>query len=329
VEFAGVASAPCTRGINMQADEKSAISRRQLVKLGAAAGTVALGAVGLPTPAIATTRPSSPGRAQSGAAGDRSRPRSITNDAVQNTVGYADWQGINGFLSLNTVTQGVYCTGGFLMAPLDVPPGARFAGLTALGSSTGGQSWFVEAQDFLAGSTLGVANGSTSAGSYQSVAMIPTTQFTVNTFVRLFVQVTPTGDSSNVAHGVNYFYVPARPAFYAVSPARVYDSRLSGGPINSGQTRTISVATSTTSTAVVPASASAVLYNLTVTNNSGAGYLALFPTGTTWPGNSSINFVSSTVANGGMVTLGGDRQVNVFCSGTTTDFIVDITGYYL
>ena len=232
---------------------------------------------------------------------------------------------------MNTTNFGAYGTGGFVVAPLNIPPNASFAGLTAFGTSTAGQTWFVEAHDSIAQTTTGVASGNTAGGS-QSITLIPTNQYLVNSFVRLFVQVQPSGDTNNVAGGVNYFYVPPRPGFYATNPARVYDSRLGGGRIVSGETRLISVATSTTSTAVVPATASAVLYKLTVTNNSGAGYLALFPGGTTWPGNSFINWVTSTVANGGVAVLGTgtfDRQINVFCSGSTTDFIVDITGYYL
>jgi hypothetical protein len=250
---------------------------------------------------------------------------------VEDAVGLADWQGIGAPLGLYRTNQGVYCTGGFVVAPLNIPPGAKFAGLTAYDTSSAGQSRFVAAQDIIAQTTTGVASGNTSAG-FQSITLIPTNQYAVNSFVRLFVQVLPSGDTNNVAGGVNYSYVPARPGFYAISPARVYDSRLAGGRIVSSETRLISVATSITSTAVVPATASAVLYNLSVTNNSGAGYLALFPVGTTWPGNSSINWVSSTVANGGEVALGAgtfDRQINVFCSGSSTDFILDIAGYYL
>jgi hypothetical protein len=314
----------------MQADKSSTLSRRQLVKLGAAAGTVALGAAGLPGAAAAAAPPTirTTPAARPNAAVNRSRPQSITNNAVMDAVGLPDWQGINGFISLNSTNQGVYCTGGFVVAPLNIPPGARFAGLTAYGTSTGGQTWFVEAQNIIGQTTTSIASGSTSSG-FQSITLIPTNQYFVDAFVRMFVQVQPSGDTNNVAAGVNYFYVPFRPNFYAISPARVYDTRLAGGRIVSGETRTISVALSTTGAAVTPSTASAVLYNLTVTNNSGAGYLALFPTGTTWAGNSSINWFSSTVANGGMVELGGDRQINVFCSGSTTDFIVDITGYYL
>ncbi len=312
----------------MQRDKSTPLSRRQLVRLGAAAGTVTLGAVGLPTIAIAAEPPNFRSGARPGAATNRSRPRAITNNVVEEVVGFADWQGLGGFLSFSNPNQGVYCTGGVVIAPLNVPPGGSFAGLSAFGTSSAGQTWSVLAQDITNQSTFTLAAGTTPAG-FSFVNIVPTNQYYVQTFIRLFVQVLPCNDTNNVANGVGYFYVPPRPAFNAISPARVYDSRSAGGQIGSGQTRRISVASSTTGAAVTPVAASAVLYNLTVTGNSGAGYLALFPAGTAWPGNSSVNWVSSTVANGGVVALGGDRQIDVFCSGSSTDFIVDITGYYL
>jgi hypothetical protein len=105
--------------VDMQADESSSLSRRQLVKLGAAAGTVALSAVGLPGAAAATAPPTvrTTPATRSNAAVNRSRPQSITNNALADAVGFPDWQGINGFISLNSTNFGVYCTGGFVAAP--------------------------------------------------------------------------------------------------------------------------------------------------------------------------------------------------------------------
>jgi hypothetical protein len=104
----------------MQADKSSTFSRRQLVKLGAAAGTVALGTAGLPGAAAAAAPPTirTTPATRSNAAVNSSRPQSITNNAVADAVGLPDWQGINGFISLNSTNFGVYCTGGFVVAPL-------------------------------------------------------------------------------------------------------------------------------------------------------------------------------------------------------------------
>lgn len=148
---------------------------------------------------------------------------------------------------------------------------------------------------------------------------------------RYGVQILAGNGARAVLYGARIGYVAGSPDFHTITPARVYDSRLGAGFISSGQVRTISTSTSTTSTPVVPAAARAVLYNLTVTNTASAGFLGLYPAGGTYAGNSSINWFGSgiTIANGGMVGLGGDRQVTVYCGGGATDFIVDITGYFL
>lgn len=131
-------------------------------------------------------------------------------------------------------------------------------------------------------------------------------------------------------------------AFYAVTPARVYDSRLSTYPQNgilgSGQNRTISVANSfdvngaLVTTNFIPAGASAVFANVTVVDTVGAGYLAVNPGGTTAVSASTINWSANgqILANGISLTLNATRQITVVNgSGGATQFIVDITGYWL
>lgn len=122
-------------------------------------------------------------------------------------------------------------------------------------------------------------------------------------------------------------------SLHPIVPARVYDSRLSGGPLSVSGLRTISIASATTGGTVVPSGATAVAYNLTVTATVGTGWLGVIPAGSTFGGTSSINWFGpgQTLANGGIVKLGGDRQCDVWIGGKaggSTEFIVDITGYY-
>ena len=109
---------------------------------------------------------------------------------------------------------------------------------------------------------------------------------------------------------------------------RAYDSRSTGGPISSGTSRTVSLATS----GGVPAGATAVLINLTVTETNGSGgYLAVFATGSTYQGTSNINWSASgqTIANNATSGVNGSAQVNVLCGGgASTQFIIDVAGYY-
>jgi hypothetical protein len=82
-----------------------------------------------------------------------------------------------------------------------------------------------------------------------------------------------------------------------------------------------------------------VAYNLTITQTvTSNGFLAMWPAGTGYPGNSSINWFAAnmTLANGGIVSLGaspssGPGSVTVLClgvPGARTQFIIDVTGYF-
>ena len=126
------------------------------------------------------------------------------------------------------------------------------------------------------------------------------------------------------------FYVPETPAapgavFVPVDPARAYNSITSGGPLGSGQTRNVSVAPGG-----VPAGATGVAYNLTVTNTSQQGWLAVTPQGTPASG-SSINWTQpgQTYANGSQGQIASNAVTVTAGGGGSTDFIIDVTGYFV
>ncbi len=87
---------------------------------------------------------------------------------------------------------------------------------------------------------------------------------------------------------------------------------------------------------VVPPGATAIPFNLTVTGTTGAfGYLSMVPGEPPRPRRppSTGTDPGKTLANGGTVNFDANRQVKVFCSDpaavSSTEFILDITGYYL
>ncbi|MBI4882419.1 MAG: hypothetical protein HY826_00015 [Actinobacteria bacterium] len=134
-------------------------------------------------------------------------------------------------------------------------------------------------------------------------------------------------------------------AFHAIKPTRVYDSRagapLPSGVLLAGANRTVSVADGrdggggVITTDLVPAGATAVAANITITGTIGSfGYLAINPGGDLVEGGSTINWSSpgQTIANGVTLTLNTTRQLTVLCGGlpgAATNFIIDIAGYYL
>lgn len=130
-------------------------------------------------------------------------------------------------------------------------------------------------------------------------------------------------------------------SLHAVTPFRVYDSRWPGGDdkIAANANRIVSVADArdlntgaVTTTNAVPAGARAVVANLTIAGtNAGAGALAVTPGNAATFSASTINWSGAGVllANGFTCALDDSRQLKVFCLGTGTHFIVDISGYYL
>jgi len=131
-------------------------------------------------------------------------------------------------------------------------------------------------------------------------------------------------------------------ALHPIDPRRVYDSRApqpATGRLASGASRVVSVADArdlatgaVTRPGLVPEGATAITYNITVANTVASGFVAVTPGSSTDFGASSINWSASgsIVANAGLVKLNLDRQVKVFCGGGgSTDFVIDVTGYYL
>jgi hypothetical protein len=142
--------------------------------------------------------------------------------------------------------------------------------------------------------------------------------------------------ASTPLSGARFTYQPENSGFYPIAPTRVYDSRDTGqaGPLAAGGSRTVSVANATAFAGgalnVVPTGAYAVTYNLTAADTTGQGFLAIYPIGGTFKASALNWFVTNElVSNGGVVTLGGDRQVTVLAGGGSTNFIIDITGYYI
>lgn len=135
-------------------------------------------------------------------------------------------------------------------------------------------------------------------------------------------------------------------SLHPIAPARVYDSRLPmdpmpNGVLSSGANRTISVANSrdinngtVDTNNIVPAAATAVTFNITAIPSAGTGFLSVTPGSASTFAATTLNFSASNagaVANASVSPLDANRQLKVFCGGTTASshFTIDITGYYM
>ena len=121
--------------------------------------------------------------------------------------------------------------------------------------------------------------------------------------------------------------------FPLTNPIRVYDSRLSGGAIGTGTSRTVKVAGVTSGAITVPAEATSIIANVTAVDPAEAGFLTVYPAGSTAPTNTSThnfgkgenfaNTVVMAVGSGGNISI-----LNQFYTGSGgTHVLVDVVGY--
>jgi hypothetical protein len=140
--------------------------------------------------------------------------------------------------------------------------------------------------------------------------------------------------STHLVADVVGFFAPAPVAsstYTALTPDRILDSRNGTGgfatPWSGGQTRSVLAR----GVGGVPGSGvTAVALNVTVTNPTTAGHATVFPSDVVAvPTASNLNFVPGlTVPNMVKVKLGPDGRVKIFNSAGSTDFVVDVVGYY-
>ncbi len=140
----------------------------------------------------------------------------------------------------------------------------------------------------------------------------------------------PTG--LGTPNGIDAFVAP-RPTFYPLIPARILDSRDGtgglSGPFSSHVARTFQV----TGTGGVPAGATAVTGNLTVTGQTSNGFLFIGPVAMNNPTSSTLNFPrGDDRANAVTVALGVGGTLSITYAaptmGPTASVVFDVTGYF-
>jgi hypothetical protein len=114
------------------------------------------------------------------------------------------------------------------------------------------------------------------------------------------------------------------------TPTRICDTRAGSGTQCTGHTMAANstMTVQVTGLAGVPASATAVVINVTATNTTAAGYLTVFPSGTP-PLASNLNWgAGMTVPNLVIATLSSSGAITVYNYAGTTDVVIDVLGYY-
>jgi hypothetical protein len=116
-------------------------------------------------------------------------------------------------------------------------------------------------------------------------------------------------------------------SYHPVAPKRIVDTRhgVGGRPLAAGGTESLQVA----GVAGVPTTGvTAVAVNLIAVGSSANGYLSAYPDGQSPPRSASVSFAAGlTTANRAMVGVSNGR-IKVFNAAGTTQFVVEVVGYF-
>ncbi|MHA7200330.1 carboxypeptidase regulatory-like domain-containing protein [Arthrobacter alkaliphilus] len=140
--------------------------------------------------------------------------------------------------------------------------------------------------------------------------------------------------SAQVIADVSAYYgggtAAAAGSFAPLAPTRFLDTRNTSGPVSSGGTVSFQVG----GVKGIPANASAVVVNLTVTQPNSFGFLTAYASGSTKPVSSNVNYAGGqTVPNLAVVPVGPDGKVTIANTesgpGSSAQVIADVSGYFL
>ncbi|EWC61756.1 hypothetical protein UO65_2943 [Actinokineospora spheciospongiae] len=131
------------------------------------------------------------------------------------------------------------------------------------------------------------------------------------------------GDTHIVADLAGYYQYGSGSLYNAKTPLRILDTRNNGGPIGQRGTRALRVRD------FVPATADAVVLNLTGVTPTIGTYVTAYPGGAAKPEVSSLNLVPGQVApNLVTVPIGKDGNVNLYNHNGSVHLVADLAGYY-
>ena len=113
--------------------------------------------------------------------------------------------------------------------------------------------------------------------------------------------------------------------FVPVQPCRLVDTRQVGGePVPAGGEHDVPVG----GRCGVADDATAAVVTLTVVGAAGSGFATLFPTGSTRPATSTLNYRTGQVVANTQITRLTDSSVSVFTLAST-HVVIDVSGYFV
>jgi acid phosphatase type 7 len=142
------------------------------------------------------------------------------------------------------------------------------------------------------------------------------------------VGVTVSGQTSAASTADQFTYSSSggAPLTVLAQPLRLVDTRSSGGAIAAGASRCFVV---TGQLGGIPGGAAAAVLNVTAVGYGANGWLTVYPNGQSVPATSTVNFDvhENAIANGALVKVGTGGQVCVNAGNTSSNVIIDASGY--
>ncbi|MFF2817807.1 protease pro-enzyme activation domain-containing protein [Kitasatospora cineracea] len=132
------------------------------------------------------------------------------------------------------------------------------------------------------------------------------------------------GQTQLIVDVQGYYGTAGGSTYLPSGPTRVLDTRTSGGALAAYATRTVPG-----SQLGAPSGTKAVVLNVTATDTRTDGHLTVYPSGTTLPSTSNLNWTAGrTVANQVIVPLGPDNSIKINNgSWGSAQVVVDVFGF--
>jgi hypothetical protein len=239
----------------------------------------------------------------------------------------------NGLVTLNTNNNTASIAWNVLPTIATVTPSA--------GPITGGQVVTVTGSGFAAGMTVTIDGDTVTPSSVTPSSFTFTTPAESTGYTQ--VQVTTSMGASPLSAAAGYIYAPLG-NYVPLQPFRILDTRAasciqcSGGALGPGVTRTLQITGAgglPSGADPIPATATAVVLNVTEVAGSASSLLTVYPNGTGRPNASNLNFGPGTATpNLVTVVLGQssvsdtNREVNIYNALGAVNVVADAEGYF-
>jgi hypothetical protein len=239
----------------------------------------------------------------------------------------------NGSVTLNTNTNGATIVWAVKPAIAAVTPSA--------GPTSGGQVVTVIGSGFAAGMTVTLNAAPVTPSNLTAYSFTFTTPAAPAGYTQ--VQATTALGASPLTPAAGYIYAPLAD-YVPIPPFRILDTRSTScvecapGALGAGVTRTLQITGVSglpSGTDPIPATATAVVLNVTEAGGTASSLLTVSPNGTGRPEASNLNFRPGTATpNLVTVVLGQssasdpNREVNIYNALGTVNVVADVEGYF-